>query len=338
MRTKLQDSYSWVQLAVRRRSGETIYGDFAQLHDENTIAMWRQRFGDVGLCYSIRVFTEPNTGARYVVPLYLRVCSEHGIDAARRGMLEVNEQVLYMMQCCVISPQLYFDGEDGFDLLVPFEVFDAFYSPWVFALYAQIAQQIGGSDDYVVDSAIYTQDHLWQLPGSRGRADGLYKVHLTQEEMKELSSEEILALASLPHMHNLGRPEGPDKYAPAWYKNRIDSFGQNHPSCPQCKQSDVHRNPRLAPCIAALESEELPDGTRHATYCLLASAYAGLNMHYPQIMARLTEIDARNPIRDPNDIVAAAEYGCRHSMLPCYSELRRYCPPGGCELANSCNS
>jgi hypothetical protein len=88
-----------------------------------------------------------------------------------------------------------------------------------------------------------------------------------------------------------------------------------------------------------LESTALPEGTRHATYRTLASYFAFLNIHYPGIVARLQEIDCRNPIRDPRDIKMAAAFGCRHpSSPPCDSIVRRYCPEGGCELAGTNHS
>lgn len=83
----------------------------------------------------------------------------------------------------------------------------------------------------------------------------------------------------------------------------------------------------------------LPDGTRHAAYCELASCFAYLHVHYPEIVAWLVAIDSRNPIRDPKDIDEAAAFGCRHpSPLECDSVLRRFCAKDGCELAGSSHS
>jgi len=97
----------------------------------------------------------------------------------------------------------------------------------------------------------------------------------------------------------------------------------------------VSRSHELAPCIRAQESTVLPDGTRNSTHFTLASYFAYLNMHYSEIVARLKAIDSRNPIRDPNDIEKAAEFGCRHpSSPPCDSVLRRYCRKNGCKLAD----
>ena len=97
-----------------------------------------------------------------------------------------------------------------------------------------------------------------------------------------------------------------------------------------------HMQDRTAvPCVHAMESAVLPDGTRHATYFSLARAYAGLHMHYPEIIARLQTIDRCNPIRDPKDIEKAAGYGARHpSYPPCESVLRRYGQKSACKLAD----
>jgi hypothetical protein len=92
----------------------------------------------------------------------------------------------------------------------------------------------------------------------------------------------------------------------------------------------------MLPCVEAIESAVLADATRHATYYSLASAYAGLNMHYPEIVARLRAIDDRNPVLDPNDIEKAAGYGCQHPCYPpCGSVLRQHCRKNTCPMAES---
>jgi len=334
--TGRKDNYCWVQLAARQPDGEVIRGDFVRLSDENAFVAWRGRFSDVDVFYSICAYAEPDARARYAAPLYFHIRSEYGLDAARKATLAVHEPVSYMLDCRVDSPQFYFDGEDGFDLFVPLDVFDAFYSPWIFRLYAQLATLMDSSEEYVVDQDIYHQAYLWRLPGSRCGDKGLYKVHLTVHEMQELSSEEILAIAASPRTGCPCREYGPDKYAPWWYKCAIRRVARSNPSCLKCSTGTHNHSRELPPCIRALESTALPDGTRHATYSTLASYFAYLNMHYPEIVARLQVIDGRNPIRDPGDIKNIAQFGCRHpSPLPCDSLLRRFCAKGGCALAQS---
>jgi hypothetical protein len=327
--------YSWVQLAARGPHGEDIRGNFVQLGNKKAVVDWCRQFPDRGAAHTICVFAEATHRARYVAPLYFHVRSEHGIEAARRGVLETYESVCCTLDCRPDSPQFYFDGEGGFDLVVPFETFDAFYSPYMFTLYAQLAAVMDSSKEYAVDRHIYSRDHLWQLPGSRCTEQGLYKVHLGSEEQMKLSCEEILAIAASPQSEEPCHPEGPDKFPPWRYKRAIQEVARKARACPKCRTITYSHSHVPAPCVQALASTELPDGTRHATYRTLASYFAYLNMHYPEIVARLQEIDCRNPIRDPQDIGAAAQFGCRHpSAPPCNSALRRYCPKEGCELAD----
>lgn len=164
--------YSWVQLAARGPNGEDIRGNFVQLGNKKAVVDWWRQFPDRGAAHTMCVFAEPTHRARYVAPLYFHVRSEHGIEAARRGVLETYESVCCTLDCRPDSPQFYFDGEGGFDLVVPFETFDAFYSPYMFTLYAQLAAAMDSLKEYAVDRHIYSRDHLWQLPGSRCTEQG----------------------------------------------------------------------------------------------------------------------------------------------------------------------
>lgn len=310
-----------------------MLGDFVQLNDKKALAKWCREFSDIDVFHSMRAYAEPDHRARYVAPLYFHLRSERGIDAARTATLTVHERVLYALDCHPNSPQFYFDGEDGFDLLVPLDAFDAFYSRWIFRLYAQLAARMDSLEEHVVDQEIYHQAHLWRLPNSRHGKQGLYKVHLTLQEMRELSREEILAIATSLRV-SCRRRDGPDEYAPQWYKRETRRVAQINGPCPRCSTGIHNHHHRLPPCIRALESKALPDGTRHATYSKVASYFAYLNMHYPEIVARLQAIDSRNPIRDPKNIRRIAQFGCHHPSFPsCDLESRRYCPKEGCEMA-----
>jgi hypothetical protein len=228
----------------------------------------------------------------------------------------------------------YFDGNNGFQLLIPSQIFDAFYSPWIFPLYADMAAQLDRSHPGFLDLSIYSQDYAWTFPNSRGPS-GLYKIPLTEEEISELSADEIMAMAVSPRPEDSYLEECVGKYAPWWFTSELKRIEQELTTCPKCGDGSAEDTPDhpIVPCVQAIESAVLPSGARHATYYSLASVYAYLNMHYPEIVARLRAIDSCNPILDPNDIDKAAEYGCHHPCYPpCDSALRRYCPEGGCEL------
>jgi hypothetical protein len=296
---------------------------------------WPKWFNGVGVSHSICVYAKPTRKARYVAPFYLRVRSENDLEGARRCIVAAGEQVLIQMEGPPASVHWYFDGNNGFELLIPWQILDPFYSPWIFPLYADIAAHQDRSHPGFLDLGIYSQDYAWTLPNSSG-SSGLHKIPLTEDEVSELSADEILTMAISP------RPEGSyldayvGKYAPWWFTSELKRIEEQFATCPKCSDDSAEytQDHPVVPCIQAIESAVLPDGMRHITYYGLASAYAGLNIHYPEIVARLQAIDACNPILDPNDIAKAAGHGCRHpSYPPCGSVLRRYCPEGGCELA-----
>ncbi len=333
-KAKDKDNYRWVQLVARQPEGEHVYGNFIQLSNEEACGEWSEQFGGRDVFHTICAYAAPHRRARYVAPLYFHVHSRHGVDIARKGTLRLRENVLETMDCPPDCLQLYFDGKSGFELLVPFQVFDAFYSPHILSLYAELAGWLNDRKEYIIDRTIYSEEHLWRLPNSRPGKARLHKVQLTPEELLELSPAEILAVAASPRTENVDGHQGPDKSARRWYRREIRWLPQKF--CRQCDFGTNQARPEVAPCVQALKSTVLPDGTRHATYVRLACYFAYLNMHYPDIVARLGAIDSDNPIRDPKDIEEAAAFGCRHpSPLECDSVLRRFCARSGCELCES---
>jgi hypothetical protein len=331
------DHFDWIELMARSPSGEIVERAWVRIRDHGAIEAWRMRHNNTGVSHSICVYASPSRKARYVVPLYLRARSDSDLEGARRCLTEAGEQVLIQTQSASASVYWYLDGNNGFQLLMPFQAFDAFYSPWIFPLYADLAAQRDRFRPGFIDLSIYSPDYAWTFPNSRGPS-GLYKIPLTEEEISTLSADEILAMAVSPRPDDSYLDAYVDKYAPWWFTSEIKRIEEQFTTCPQCSDSSAPytADQPVVPCIQAIESAVLPDGMRHATYYSLASAYAGLRKHYPEIVAQLQTIDACNPIPDPNDIAKAAEHGCRHPCYPpCGSVLRQYCPEGGCKLGES---
>jgi hypothetical protein len=97
---------------------------------------------------------------------------------------------------------------------------------------------------------------------------------------------------------------------------------------------------RMPPCIKAIEAAALPDGVRHHAYFSLARAFRRIGMHPDEIRERLEALDIRHPIRDPDYIGRAVEWGCAHPGFPgCQDEsLRWYCRPQDCFYAKLKNN
>jgi len=332
------DTFEWIELTARAPRGEVIARTSAQIGNREAINAWCQKFRSTAVSHSICVYAQPSRRARYVAPFYLYARSESSLEGAKRCITDTGEQVLIEMDAPPACVHWYFDGNTGFELLIPPKVFEAVYSPWIFPLYEDIATHLDRVGPGFLDLSIYSQDYTWTLPGSRHRQRGLYKTGLTTEEITGLSADQIVAMATSPRPDDLHPDTGPGKYAPWWYTAELKRIEHERTACPQCDEdsaTETHGRVML-PCDEAIESAVLADGTRHATYFTLASYWAHLNVHYPEIVARLRAIDNRNPIRDVNDIEKAAEYGCRHpSLPPCDSVLRQYCPKHGCEMARS---
>jgi hypothetical protein len=331
------DKFDWIELIAQSPCGAIVARTFIRSDDHEAMEAWPKRFNNAAVSHSICVYAEPNRQARYVAPFYLHARSEDNLEEPKRCLLKANEQILIAMQAPEDCIHWYFDGNNGYELLIPWQTFDAFYSPWIFDLYADIATQQDRLQPGFLDLSIYSPDYAWTFPNSR-RPGGLYKIALTEAEIAELSADEILAMAASPRPEDSYLKACIGKYASWWYTGELKRIEQERTRCPKCSESPAQPTHGWAmlPCVQVIESAVLADGTRHATYYSLASAYAGLNMHYPEIIARLRAIDDRNPVLDPNDIEKAAAYGCQHpSYAPCGTALQQYCPDGGCTLLES---
>ena len=198
------DHYEWIELIARSSSGEIVARAFVRIGDHEAIDTWFKRFSNtrVFLSHSICIYAGPTREARDVVPFYLHARSESDLDGAKRCLVEAGKQLLIQMEAPSACVHWYFDGHNGFELLIPWQTFDAFYSPWIFPLYADIAAQQDRIQPGFLDLSIYSQDYMWTFPNSRG-AGGLYKIPLTEAEISELPAHEMLALATSRRRPNM---------------------------------------------------------------------------------------------------------------------------------------
>ena len=227
------DHFDWIELMARSPSGEIVERAWVRIRDHGAVEAWRMRHNNTGVSHSICVYASPSRKARYVVPLYLRARSDSDLEGARRCLTEAGEQVLIQTQSAPASVYWYFDGNNGFQLLMPFQAFDAFYSPWIFPLYVDLAAHRDRVRPGFIDLSIYSPDYAWTFPNSRGPS-GLYKIPLTEEEISTLSADEILAMAVSPRPDDSYLDAYVDKYAPWWFTSELKRIEEQVTACPQC--------------------------------------------------------------------------------------------------------
>jgi hypothetical protein len=120
----------------------------------------------------------------------------------------------------------------------------------------------------------------------------------------------------------------------AWFENAVRIIEK--------KGTGIHAPPKLTntfrngwrkpPCIRSIEKAIIPEGMRHTLYYELSRYYAWIGMHHDGIIEQLGEIDARNPIEDPEYIARTVMSGCQKPGFPgCDNEvLKKYCDKENC--------
>jgi hypothetical protein len=184
-----------------------------------------------------------------------------------------------------------------------------------------------------VDKSVYSKRRIWRLSNSINSKSRLFKIPLTYEELRDMSIDGILKLADRARSEDTFVVPKVCDQAAYWYRLAIERFEKNLTRPTNDKiNTKFKRGWRMPPCIKTIQAAIIPDGIRHQLYLSLARYYGYLNMHYEEILERLEAIDSRNPIRDPDSIERAADFGCRHPGFPGCDDpaLTRYCQKDKC--------
>jgi len=333
---KTKEDYRWIELAVLLPDGKMVRNHFVQMDDTKAIANLRCRYSNTDIFYSICIYAEPTCKARFVAPLYFDLDGPENLPATRESTLQLCELITDIIDVPYDCLDIFFSGNKGFHVMIPCEVFQPFYSVEMFALYKQTAEQVEKVGIQFVDKSVYSERRIWRFPNSINSKSGLYKIPLTYEEVRDIDIGGILEIAKSPRLEDSYVLPSVCPFSVSWYKTEIERLRSESTKCSYYSGIQRFRTGwRMVPCVRAIESTTLPDGTRHVTYLSLARYFGYLNMHYEEILERLTFIDSRNPIRDPDSIERAADFGCSHPGFPGCDDpaFMRYCQKDNCFYA-----
>ena len=155
------DNFDHIELMARSPSGEIVRREFVRMGDQQRIRAFASECNCAGFValHSICVYAKAERASRYAVPFYLHIRCLNDLERARKCLIESGEQLAIEMDTVEESFRAYFDGNDGFDLLVPFQVFDGFYSPWIFPLYTAMAKKHASWNPGLIEQGIYSAEY-----------------------------------------------------------------------------------------------------------------------------------------------------------------------------------
>ena len=189
---------------------------------------------------------------------------------------------------CVPLDQIsiYFSGGKGFHLIVPKEVINLSPTEHLNHIYKMVAEDASNFvPNKTIDLGIYDRRRLLRMPNSRHGKTNLYKIPITLDELKELSFDEIKALAREPRAIPKEKPKACRKIAPIlngflheWERKREE---QNR------KYENLTPLQVTPPCIKNILNSEVMKGQRNNTATALCSFFKQQGLEDGEAKTRL---------------------------------------------------
>lgn len=118
-------------------------------------------------------------------------CKED-LNKARKDALTLIERLRKVFKMTDNQLEIYFSGQKGFTLTLKM---DKFLPPFKVA---HLALNILGQELSTLDPSLYNASRILRIPNTKHQTSGLYKVQLSEEELKTLSIEDIKDIAQEP--------------------------------------------------------------------------------------------------------------------------------------------
>lgn len=328
--------YLWLEQAALLPNGKMVRGKFVRADDHDALNSWRNQFKNTNTFSSIAFYAEASYESVFIAPIHFDIDSKDDLSGARESALILCEMLMDRIEIPQDCLDIFFSGNKGFHIMVPCEVFSAFYSPKVLGLYRRMAQKAGEAGVRFLDTGIYTKKRIWRMSNSRHSKSRLFKIPLRYEELRDVGMAGILKLAEEPRPDDTYAMPVMCEKAVQWFRRAID-YVETHATQKHPDKSNVKfkRGWRMPPCVKAIQDVVLPDGIRHQTYISLARFCSWIGMHPDEILERIEKINDRNPIRDTDSIQRAVKFGAEHPGFPGCDDppLKRYCRPDTCFYA-----
>lgn len=186
-----------------------------------------------------------------------------------------------------INPEdinIYYSGNKGLHLIVKKEIFNIQPSKNLNVVYGYIAKLIKTiSKNKTIDTNIYDKKRLFRIPNSKHEKSGLYKIPISFEELKNLSSDQVKLLASNPRIITNTEVQVNDmanKLFYKLYKTAADEYENNI-----AEKKVNNQNQKIIstpPCIRYILEQGPIDGSKNHTLSVLTSFYKSKGLQYDE--------------------------------------------------------
>lgn len=235
---------------------------------ENELTRFSQDKRDV-YCTPYMYKTQPQSSSEMYGPLYLDFDSDDYYKA-RVDLLITMSVLKTEFGLTSDNYNLYFSGSKGFHMVVSPIVLGIYPKKMLNNDYKKIAQYLNSKSIHkTIDTRIYDTVRLFRVVNTINGKSDLYKINITEKELRDLSFEEIKELAKSP------RPE--NKALPIYNTTAVMKYNEiiNYK---EEKTIEEHARERqretgeLLPCIIGILEQGAQKGRRNDTTMILASA------------------------------------------------------------------
>lgn len=169
--------------------------------------------------------------------------------------------------------EIYFSGNKGLHLIVHGELYGLEPMKNLNYVYRTMAEDIASiAKTGTLDLQVYDNRRLWRLPNSRHQKTGLYKIHLSYDDLKNATYEEIKKAAKT------AKPIPDKEYKPiSRAKKHFNSYeGKWKKKKAMLSKKSKHGEGNLKvtpPCVDQLLKEGAGQGQRNNSAAAIASFY-----------------------------------------------------------------
>ncbi|MCX7610348.1 MAG: primase C-terminal domain-containing protein [Ignavibacterium sp.] len=226
---------------------------------------------------------------------------------------------------------IYFSGKKGIHIIVPSVILGIEEKEGLNDDFKCIAKKIKEKLTYqTLDTKIYDSARLLRFPNSIHEDTGLYKIPITEEELRTLNKEQIIELSKKPRYIKRVKPQY-NQEAHQEYNNWLKDKKEN-------KRTNIKEEKKITytpPCIKYIWENGAGNGKRNNSLMALVSHFYQLGHPYEKALQWALQWNEKcNPPDKEKNVISTVqsvyqkgyECGCRFlkEISECFSDCKYY--------------
>lgn len=272
--------FSIVELGHTKGPGHFIRGIYKDVMDVDKFISSKS---NTGVFRTAFMYSDKLDKGNIIGSLYLDIDCEDDFEKVRKDGLIAIAFLKNIFRLKEHEINIYFSGKKGLHILVSYITLGVKPEEKLNERYLQIAKMINDMSTYnTLDLSIYDKRRLFRIPNSKHQATGLFKVEITEEELRTLSIEKIKEISKSNRVLKSNPPK----------KNFEAERALGYYKVEDKKETNRKRKEVLdytPPCIKILFNRDTPKGNRNNLVALLSSHIRDRGFSEDKCIERLCE-------------------------------------------------